>query len=50
MPYGMHLWSPQTGKNGDGFKYLYASDKIRGFGQAHQCSPWMSDYAVYSFI
>ena len=50
MPYGMHLWSPQTGKNGDGFKYLYASDKIRGFGQAHQCSPWMSDYAVYSFM
>ena len=50
MPYGMHLWSPQTGKNGDGFKYLYASDKIRGFGQAHQCSPWMSDYAVYTFM
>ncbi len=50
MPYGMHLWSPQTGKNGDGFKYLYASDRIRGFGQAHQCSPWMSDYAVYTFM
>lgn len=50
MPYGMHLWSPQTGKNGDGFKYLYASDRIRGFGQTHQCSPWVSDYAVYSFM
>lgn len=50
MPYGMHLWSPQTGKNGDGFKYQYALDKIRGFGQAHQCSPWMSDYAVYTFM
>lgn len=50
MPYGMHLWSPQTGKNGDGFKYQYALDKIRGFGQTHQCSPWVSDYAVYTFM
>ena len=31
MPYGMHMWSAQTGKNGNGFKYLYASDKIRAF-------------------
>lgn len=50
MPYGMHTWSAQTGKNGEGWKYQYAADKIRGFGQAHQCSPWMSDYAVYSFM
>lgn len=50
MPYGMHLWSPQTGKNGDGFKYQYSLDKIRGFGQTHQCSPWVSDYAVYTFM
>ena len=50
MPFGMHLWSAQTGKNGDGFKYLYASDHIRGFGQTHQCSPWVSDYGVYTFM
>lgn len=50
MPYGMHMWSAQTGKNGNGFKYLYASDKIRAFSQSHQCSPWVSDYAVYSFM
>ena len=49
MPYGVHMWTPQTGRNGDGFKYLYDADKIRGFGQAHQCSPWTGDYAVYSF-
>lgn len=49
MPFAQHMWTPQTGKNGDGFKYLYAADKIRGFGQSHQCSPWVSDYAVYSF-
>lgn len=50
MPYAVHEWTPQTGKNGDGFKYLYASDRIRGFGQSHQCSPWVSDYAVYTLM
>ena len=50
MPFGVHMWTPQTGKNGDGFKYLYEADAIRGFGQSHQCSPWVSDYAVYSFF
>ena len=50
MPYGMHTWGAQTNVNGEGFKYMYADDKIRGFQQAHQCSPWMSDYAVYSFM
>ncbi|MBK5720020.1 GH92 family glycosyl hydrolase [Dysgonomonas sp. Marseille-P4677] len=50
MPYGMHTWSAQTGPNGEGWKYQYFVDKIRGFQQAHQCSPWMSDYAVYSFM
>lgn len=50
MPYGLHFWSAQTGKNGDGFKYCYSSDAIRGFGQAHQCSPWVSDYAVFTFM
>ena len=50
MPYGVHFWSPQTGRNGDGFKYAYSADAIRGFAQAHQCSPWVSDYAVYSFM
>ena len=50
MPYGLHFWSPQTGRNGDGFKYTYSADAIRGFAQAHQCSPWVSDYAVYSFM
>lgn len=50
MPYGVHEWTPQTNVNGEGFKYLYAHDKIRGFGQSHQCSPWVSDYAVYTFM
>ena len=50
MPYAMHTWSAQTGPNGEGWKYQYFVDRIRGFQQAHQCSPWMSDYAVYSLM
>lgn len=50
MPYAQHMWTPQTGPNGEGFKYLYEDNKIRGFGQSHQCSPWVSDYAVYTFF
>ena len=50
MPYAQHMWTPQTGPNGEGFKYLYEADAIRGFGQSHQCSPWVSDYAVFSFF
>lgn len=50
MPYGMHTWSAQTGANGEGWKYQYFIDRIRGFQQAHQCSPWVSDYAVYSLM
>ncbi|WP_256007152.1 GH92 family glycosyl hydrolase [Pedobacter deserti] len=50
LPFGMHTWTPQTGKNGDGWKYQYFLDKIRGFQQAHQCSSWTRDYAVFSFM
>ena len=49
-PFAMHAWSPQTGANGEGWKYQYSKDKIQGFCQSHQCSPWVSDYAVYSFM
>lgn len=50
VPFAMHMWSPQTGPNGEGWKYQYSKDRIRGFCQSHQCSPWMSDYAVYSLM
>ena len=50
MPFAQHMWTPQTGPNGEGFKYLYSADEIRGFGQSHQCSPWVSDYSVYTFF
>jgi len=50
LPFGMHTWTPQTGKNGDGWKYQYKKDHIRGFQQAHQCSSWTNDYAVFSVM
>lgn len=49
-PFGMHLWTPQTGPNGDGWKYQYFKDTIRGFQQAHQCSSWSNDYEVFSLM
>jgi len=50
LPFGQHFFSPQTGKNGDGWKYQYRAKSIRGFQQVHQCSPWMNDYAVFSLM
>lgn len=50
LPFGMHTWTPQTGKNGDGWKYQFFKTTIRGFQQAHQCSSWTTDYCVFSFM
>jgi len=50
LPFAMNTWTPQTGNNGDGWKYQYFKDSIRGFQQAHQCSSWSNDYAVFSFM
>ncbi|HTN19656.1 MAG TPA: GH92 family glycosyl hydrolase [Pelobium sp.] len=50
LPFAEHFYSPQTGKNGDGWKYQYKATTIRGFQQVHQCSPWMNDYAVFSLM
>lgn len=50
LPWGMNFWSPQTGKMGDGWLYTYAADKIRGFKQTHQPSPWMNDYGQFAIM
>jgi len=50
MPWGMNFWVPQTGKNGDGWQYSYSADKIRGFKQTHQPSPWINDYGVFALM
>ena len=50
MPWGMNCWTPQTGANGYGWQYTYTADKIRGFKQTHQPSPWMGDYGQFSIM
>ena len=50
MPWGMNFWMPQTGKMGDGWSYVYWADKIRGFKQTHQPSPWINDYGQFSIL
>ena len=49
-PWGMNFWSPQTGKMGDGWMYTYTAEKIRGFKQTHQPSPWINDYGQFSIM
>ena len=50
LPWGMNFWTPQTGKMGDGWQYRYDADKIRGFKQTHQPSPWINDYGQFSIM
>jgi predicted alpha-1,2-mannosidase len=50
VPWGMNFWVPQTGMNGNGWVYQYTADKIRGFKQTHQPSPWMNDYGMFSLM
>ena len=50
LPWGMNYWSAQTGTMGNGWMYQYAADKIRGFKQTHQPSPWMNDYGQFAIM
>jgi len=50
LPWGMNFWTPQTGKMGNGWAYTYGADKIRGFKQTHQPSPWMNDYGQFAIM
>src|SRR5687768_5126434 len=50
VPWGMNFWVPQTGAMGNGWQYQYSADKIRGFKQTHQPSPWMNDYGQFSIM
>lgn len=49
-PWGMNFWTPQTGKMGDGWQYTYNNNRIRGFKQTHQPSPWINDYGQFSIM
>ena len=50
LPWGMNFWTPQTGKMGNGWTYTYTADKIRGFKQTHQPSPWINDYGQFALM
>jgi predicted alpha-1,2-mannosidase len=50
LPWGMNFWVPQTGNMGDGWAYTYDADKIRGFKQTHQPSPWINDYGQFAIM
>jgi predicted alpha-1,2-mannosidase len=50
LPWGMNFWTPQTRKMGDGWAYTYRDYKIMGIKQTHQPSPWINDYAAFSFM
>ena len=50
LPWGMNFWSPQTGNMGDGWMYVYSADKIKGFKQTHQPSPWINDYGQFAIM
>ncbi len=50
VPWGMNFWCPQTNVMGNGWQYQYSADKIRGFKQTHQPSPWMNDYGQFSIM
>jgi predicted alpha-1,2-mannosidase len=49
-PWGMNFWTPMTAKMGDGWTYKYHDKTIRGIKQTHQPSPWINDYAAFSFM
>ena len=50
MPWGMNFWTPRTAKMGDGWQYTYTANKIYGFEQTHQPSPWINDYGEFTIM
>ena len=50
MPWGTHSWTPQTGRMGSGWMYVYTDNVIRGFKMTHQPSPWINDYGQFSIM
>lgn len=50
VPWGMNFWMPQTNTIGNGWAYQYTADKIRGFKQTHQPSPWINDYGQFAIM
>ena len=49
-PWGMNVWSPQTGVNGHGWMYCWQHDKMSGLRLTHQPSPWINDYGSFAVL
>lgn len=52
-PWGMNCWTVQTGPtpgSADSWIYKWRDNKIRGFRQTHQPSPWIGDYGTFSIM
>lgn len=50
LPWGMNFWTPQTAEMDNTWMYAYDSEKIQGFKQTHQPSPWIGDYGQFSLF
>ena len=50
LPFPMNAWAPYTQPQSESFYYQYQKNKIRGIRQTHQPSPWIGDYANFSFM
>lgn len=50
LPFPMNAWAPYTEVQSDSFYYRYRENKIYGIRQTHQPSPWIGDYANFSFM
>ena len=46
----MNFWNSPDGKMGDGWQYTYTANRIRGFKQTHQPSPWINDFGQFSLM
>ncbi|MBX3427850.1 MAG: GH92 family glycosyl hydrolase [Pirellulales bacterium] len=49
-PFPMNAWAPCTQPLPDSFYYQYRQKTFRGVRQTHQPSPWINDYAAFSFM
>lgn len=50
VPFPMNAWAPYTQPLPDSFYYQYRQHKLCGIRQTHQPSPWINEYAAFSFM
>ena len=50
VPWGMNFWTPMTSDAAGRWIYSYKSNRIKGFKQVHQPSPWIGDYGCFAIM